>query len=97
MTEVLALSEELAQIARDADGVLVWELSIQGDAAYGYERFDNATAVFAHVEAITPLFPRMKELWTSDVITPTPPLPTEVRAVLDQFGALTPDATFGNH
>ena len=97
MTEVLALSEELAQIARDADGVLVWELSIQGDTAYGFERFDNAAAVFAHVEAITPLFPRMMELWTSDVITPTTPLPTEVRAMLDQFGALTPDATFGNH
>lgn len=89
----VALSKEMAELAGGASGTLIWELSIQGDVVYGYERFDNAAAVFAHVEAITPFFPRMMELWTTELIVPTTDVPENVRAMLNQFGAVTPDMT----
>ncbi len=92
--EVVALTEEMATLAGGASGTLVWELSIQGDVIFGYERFDNEAAVFAHIEAITPLFPRMIELWTTEIIVPTSAVPDSVRAMLDQFGAAKPDMTF---
>lgn len=89
----VALIKEMAELAGRASGTLIWELSIHGDIVYGYERFDNAAAVFAHVEAITPFFPRMMEHWTTELIVPTTDVPENVRAMLDQFGAVTPDMT----
>lgn len=94
MEQVVALTQEMANLAGGASGTLVWELSVQGDVIYGYERFDNEAAVFAHIEAITPLFPRMMELWSTDLIVPTTEVPENVRALLDQFGAVKPDMTF---
>lgn len=94
MEQVVALTQEMADLAGAASGTLVWELSIQGDTVYGYERFDNEAAVFAHIQAITPLFPRITALWTTDTIVPTTPVPENVRALLDQFGAATPDMSF---
>lgn len=94
MEQVVALTQEMADLAGAASGTLVWELSIQGDTVYGYERFDNEAAVFAHIQVITPLFPRITALWTTDTIVPTTPVPENVRALLDQFGAATPDMSF---
>lgn len=94
MQQVVALTEEMADLAGGASGTLVWELSIQGDSVHGYERFDNEAAVFAHIEAIAPLFPRIAELWTTEMIIPTTDVPETVRAMLDQFGAATPDMSF---
>ena len=92
--QVVALTNEMATLAGAASGTLIWELSVQGDTVYGYERFDNEAAVFAHIEAITPLFPRITELWTTELIVPTTEVGPNVRNMLDQFGATSPEMTF---
>jgi len=92
MEVVYQLTEEMRQQADSQDGTLLWELSISGREAFGYERYRDADAFKAHLDELAPLFPRIGPLWKTTMMVPTTPLTAEVSEMLSGFGATIPDA-----
>ncbi len=95
MDDVYQLTEEMRQQAESQDGTLLWELSIAGRAAYGYERYRDTEAFKAHLADLAPLFPRIGPLWKTTMMVPTTPLSPEVTEMLSGFGATIPDGNAG--
>ena len=95
MEDVYQLTEEMRQQAESQEGTLLWELSLAGRAAYGYERYRDANAFKAHLAELAPLFPRIGPLWKTTMMVPTTPLSDEVAEMLSGFGATIPEANSG--
>jgi len=95
MDDVYQLTEDMRQQAEAQEGTLLWEISLVGRSAYGYERYRDADAFKAHFAELAPLFPRIGPLWKNTMMVPTTPLSAEVAEMLSGFGATIPDANSG--